>query len=135
MTQLVSESRIFGTLPQGNILEISFRGTHECSHGGEMNRYIREKLEEHAPAAIVFNLLDYQYVWGNDVGVLFWASIVHRNPKEIRPVCILATGTTYTSLYNLSKDSKLIDVFKIEFASTEELALERLRERLGNRSV
>ena len=53
MSQLVSESRILGTSPQGDVLEISFRGTHERSHGGKMNEYIHEKLKEHAPAAIV----------------------------------------------------------------------------------
>ena len=66
---------------------------------------------------------------------LISASIDHRKTKEIRPVCIVATGTTYTCLYNLVKSLHLIDTLKIEFVSTVELALQRLKERIGARAL
>jgi len=132
MSELGCESRILGPSSQGKILEIAFRGTHELRHGWEMDHYIRKKLADHRPAAIVFNLLDYQYVFGNDVTGLFTASI-DRDAKgfQMRPVCIVATGTTYTSLYNLFKSAKIIDALGIEFVSTVESALQRLTEKLG----
>jgi len=132
MSELGCESRILAKSSQGKVLEITFYGTHECSHGGEMDRYIRERLAEHSPAAIIFNLLNYQYVFGNDVTGLFTASI-DRDAKgfQIRPVCIVATGTTYTSLYSFFKSAKLIDALGIEFVSTVESALQWLREIRG----
>jgi hypothetical protein len=65
MSELGCESRILGPSSQGKTLEIAFHGTHELEHGGEMNRYIQEKVAEHNPAGIIFNLLDYRYVSGN----------------------------------------------------------------------
>ena len=135
MSQLVSESRVIGT-PIGDVLEITFRGIHEWTHGSEMNRYIEKKLAEARPAAILFNLLDYEYVFGNDVTGLFTASFDREEEKlQIRPVCIVATGTTHRSLYNFFKSAHLLDTLKIEFATSVEHGLQCLRERLSENSV
>jgi len=140
MGELVRGSRILGTSPKGKVLEITFRGTHEWTHGREMNEYIKENLAEHNPAAVVFNLLEYQYAFGDDVTGLFRASVdllelKTPDARNFRPVCIIARGTTYASLYDYFKSSRILDAFRIDFVSTLESALERLRERTGEMSL
>ncbi len=135
MGQLVSESEIIGT-PRGDVLEITFRGIHESGHGREMNRYIEAKLAETRPVGILFNLLDYEYVFGNDVTGLFTSSFDRSGKKlRIRPICIVATGKTHRSLYESFKSSRLLDALRIEFTSGVEPGLQRLRERLAENSV
>ena len=90
-----------------------------------MHRYVERMISENRPAAIVFNLLDYRYVFGNDVTALFTAAY-DREAKKIRPVYIAATGTTYTSLCNLFKTSKIQQAFGTEFVESVEDALQRL---------
>ena len=131
MGELVCEWRILETLASGSVLEVTFRGVHDSNHGGEMDRHVSEKIKRDPPAAILFNLLDYEYEFGDDVTALFSSSLV-REPRglRLRPVCIVAAETTHTSLCNFFKSVKLLDACKIEFMSTVESALVRLRERL-----
>lgn len=136
MSRLSCDSRVIAT-PAGNVLEITFRGIHEWSHGGEMDRYVEDKLTETRPAAVLFNLLDYEYVSGNDVTALFSASFDRDGKKgaRIRPVCIVATGTTHRSLYSFFEDTQLLDAFAIEFASSEAPGLQHLKARLEKEAV
>jgi len=125
MSHLIAESRVFQLPRLGTVVEISFRGTHEWTHGSEMHLYVEKMISENRPAAIVFNLLDYRYVFGNDVTALFTAAY-DPEAKKIRPVYIAATGTTYTSLCNLFKTSKIQQAFGTEFVESVEDALQRL---------
>jgi hypothetical protein len=130
VSQLESYSRIVQS-PEGVILEISFRGIHEWTHGAEMNRYMEAQVTEVEPVAVLFNLLDYEYVAGNDVTALFTASF-YRWEKgfPVRPVCIAATGTTHRSLYQFFESTQVRDAFGIDFVPSVELGLLCLKERL-----
>ena len=130
MSQLECDSKVYGASPQGQILEIIFRGTHEWTHGREMLRYVEKMLAECPATGFIINLLDYEYVGGH-LGAPLIAVAYDRDTKRVCPVCVVMTGATYTSLYRYLKITKLIDVLRVEFASTVESALQRLRERLG----
>lgn len=125
MSYLVAESQVLQISPLGTVVEISFRGTHEWTHGNEMHRYVEKVVSERRPAAIVFNLLDYRYVFGNDVTALFTAAY-DQDAKKLRPVYIAATGTTYTSLYNLFETGRIQESLGIEFVDSVEEAVQRL---------
>lgn len=125
MSYLVAESRVFQIPRLGAVVEISFRGTHEWTHGSEMHRYVEKMISENRPAAIVFNLLDYRYVFGNDVIALFTAAY-DREAKKIRPVYIAANGTTCTSLHNLFKTARIQEAFRTEFVHSVEDGVQRL---------
>jgi hypothetical protein len=128
VSHLVAESRVFQILRLGTVVEIRFRGTHEWTHGNEMHRYVEKIVSENGPAAIVFNLLDYRYVFGNDVAA-FVTAAYDREAKRICPVHIAAAGTTYTSLLNLFKISRIQQAFSIEFVESVEAAVQRLAGR------
>src|SRR5262245_57345272 len=135
MSQLVSESRIVETV-KGDVLEITFHGIHQWTHENEMNRYIEGKIAETLPAAILFNLLDYEYAFGNDVTGLFTASFYTTDgPRRIRPVCIVATRTTHKSLYKLFKSAHLLGVLDIGFAPSLEQGLQYVTARLSQKST
>jgi len=128
MSHLIAESRVFQISRLGTVVEISFRGTHEWTHAREMHCYVEKMVSENRPAAIVFNLLDHRYVFGNDVTAFFTAAY-DREAEKIRPVYIAANGTTYTSLYNLFKTSRIQEAFGTEFVESAEDALQRLAGR------
>ncbi len=98
-----------------------------------MHRYVEEAISKNHPSAIVFNLLDYQYVFGNDVTTLFTAAY-DRNAKKLRPVYIAATGTTYKSLRNLFNSGRIQEAFRVEFVDSIEDAVRRLGDE-GDDSV
>lgn len=136
MSELLAESKTIEIAAQGEVLELVFRGKHEWTHGCEMERHLQDALAGRTVAAILFNLLEYEYVFGNDVTALFTAAWDRTGvTTTIRPVCITATGITHSSLYELFKQGKLIEGFRIEFADTVATGLLKLRTRLAERAV
>ena len=132
VSELLAEARVVETVSQGDILEVVFRGTHEWTHGHAMKRCVDEVIAVKAIAAILFNLLEYRYVAGNDVTVLYTLALDRTTPTlKIRPICIAATGTTYESLYGWFKSAKIIDACRVDFADSVATGLRRLRARLG----
>ncbi len=128
MSELICESRILEAFPAGDILEIAFRGIHEWTHGREMSRFIKQTIGDSSPAAVVINLLDYEYRFGDDVSGLFEA-FIDRKRNVLRPSCIAATGLTHESMYPFFARSRIFEAFQVQFVSSVEEALERLRER------
>ena len=131
MGQLQCDWKVYDAVPQEQILEIIFCGVHEWTHGREMQRHVEKILAEHEAAGIVLNFLNYEYVFGNDVGASVITAAYDLDSKKPRPACIVATGTTYQSLYQLFKIAKLIEALEIEFLHTVDSGLQRLRSRLG----
>jgi hypothetical protein len=134
MSELLAEARVLETVAQGVILEVIFRGSHEWTHGNAMQRCVDEALAvKGAIAGILFNLLEYRYVAGNDVTVLYIAALDRTTPVlRIRPVCIVATGKTRDSLYAWFTGAKIIHACKVDFADTVATGLKRLRAHLGD---
>jgi hypothetical protein len=108
------------------LLEIVCRGVHEWEHGNQIADYIRERIDAERPVAIVLNLLEYDYEFGNDMVGLFFAW-VHGAGEQIRPVCIAAQGRTRESLEALFRASGELP-FEIVFASSPQAAVAGLRE-------
>ena len=134
MGQLECDCKVHDAVPQEQILEIIFRGAHQSTHGREMPSYVKKMLAEHGAAGIVLNFLDYEYVFGNDVGASVITAAYDLDTKKLRPACIIAMGVTYQSLYGLFKTAKLIAALEVEFLHTVDSGLQRLRSRLGKQA-
>jgi hypothetical protein len=134
MGTLNREWGILETCAAGEILEVSFRGEHDWTHGKEMEECLSSALAD-CPGAVafVFNLLEYRYVFGNDVSC-FLTAAYDRTRKRKRPVAVIATGTTHCSLRNLYESGKLLTVFPIEFFSTVADGLEFVKAHLDGDS-
>ncbi len=134
MSELVSGSRILDRSVKGDIVEITFRGTHEWTHRGLMAQFIQDTLSTCPVTGVVINLLEYHYLYGDDVSGLFEASL-DRTGKKPRPCSIVARGETHKSLYDFFKSSMMLDVLQLYFASSVDEALQELRHRLGHGST
>lgn len=134
MGTLRSDWRILEESPVGEILEVSFSGEHEWTHGQQMEQCLSSVLMECTEAvAFVFNLLEYRYVFGNDV-TCFITAAYDRAQSRNRPVAVIATGVTRESLRNLYESGKLLTVFPIEFFSTVDDGLEFVKGHLEGNS-
>jgi hypothetical protein len=134
MSQLQCEFKVLEDLPAGEIVEFIFKGKHESTHGREMGKYICDTLVSRAVAAIVVNLLDYEYRFGNDIGQLCVACF-DQTRKVQRSGRIVATGKTHKSLHSLLEVTNLLNLLDLRFASSVDEALKDLRERLRNKSA
>jgi hypothetical protein len=113
-------------------LEVSFNGAHEWVHGRQMATAVRDAIAAHSPtAAVVINLLGYNYQAGDDISGLFEAFIDH-NRRAPRPACIVATGTTYASMRAFFASARLLDAFQLEFVTSLEDAVAWLRQEPGS---
>ena len=135
VTELHSESRVIESVARGDILVVTFHGVHEWAHGREMDRVFKDAVAGRRVAAILFNLLEYEYVGGNDVDCLVYGGGGPGGEpgNRIRPVCIVASGRTRSSLHGFFRDSQILDVFRIDFADTVEDGLLRVRTRIAER--
>jgi len=133
VSKLLAESRIIETVARGGVLEVTFRGVHKSGTSGrEMERLFQDAVAGKTVAAILFNLLEYDCVAGRDVYFLFtapWSGTA--TETRIRPVCIVASSRTRSSLFGFCSDAHFLEVFPIEFADTVEMGLLRLRTRLA----
>ena len=129
MSTLECGSSIIETTAAGPVLEVAFRGLHDWEHGRKMDAYIRERVDAEMPAAIVINLLEYDYEFGNDLAGLFAASM-YRRPPPLRPVCMAAQGRTLRCLKSLFRGSRLELVFEVSFAESRETAVADVRRQL-----
>ena len=88
------------TASGARILEIVFVGKHEHIDSHGMGTYLEEQIDLNMPAAVVLNLIDFKYSWGNDMGNLF-------GPLLLKPFCIIAEGVTARSLQSLLGPTRL----------------------------
>jgi hypothetical protein len=121
MRTLECSSSILETNAAGPVLEVAFRGLHDWEHGRTMDAYIRERVDAELPAAIVINLLEYDYEFGNDLAGLF-AAWLHPSGR-VRPVCIAAHGRTLRCLKSLFQGAGVILPFPVRFAESRGAAL------------
>lgn len=81
-----------------------FSGTHDYTHGRQMDEYMKSMVR--APAdGVIIDLLDYEYVYGNDVTVLFMAGFDQQS-QALGAVCVVAVGATRAGLESLLAATK-----------------------------
>lgn len=94
---MTSAWEVLKTQHGDSVLQATFTGQHHCTHGGQMLEFMKSIPIQKPVSAIVVNLLDHDYEFGNDVAGLFLVGFERAN-RRMRPVCILAQGLTRASL-------------------------------------
>lgn len=130
MNDLLIRSAMLEGAPQGEILHVSCHGVHDWTHGPRIGDYIQDALAGSPVAAVVIDLLEYEYVFGNDLAALFVA-FYDKSSKTLRPSCIVATGKTRTAIEALFRAGHMLSVVDLTFVSTVEEALGDLRLKLA----
>jgi hypothetical protein len=78
--------------------------------GEEMRKAIRAALAEYGPAALVIDLCDFEYRFGDWIGS---APLTALRPLGRGRVCVLTTGATSAALHSLWEFSKLSQVIPL----------------------
>ena len=115
MNDLVLRSAILEGAPGGEILHVSCHGVHDWTHGPRIAEYAQRLLATNAVAAVIINLLEYEYVFGNDLAALF-VTFYDKNAKTLRPSCIVATGKTRTAIESLFREGNMLSCLDLTFA-------------------
>lgn len=118
---------------QGRLLEICFEGT--CppgslgnEHARKMIDFARKMIEKEKPSAVLYNLRQLSYVWGDSIAGLA-RPLVDSEQKTILPACIYAEGGTAAALQGLLP---ALVFYEVELFQDRDAAIERLQARLGN---
>jgi len=132
-SNLSCETTVLEKRTEGIILEIRFNGVHHWKHGNEMLDYIQEAIETHNPAAIVINLLEYEYIFGNDIFAPIFFALHDQKQGSIRPCSVVAVGHTAKSLESLIDASNIRTLGKINIKILKniEAAQEEIRRHLS----
>jgi hypothetical protein len=117
---------------QGRVLEITFEGTYPPGALGneparKMIDFARKMIVAEKPGAVLYNLRQLNYVWGDAV-VGLARPLVDSERKTILPACIYAEGGAAAALQALLPT---FVVYEVELFQDRDAAIERLHERLG----
>ena len=85
----------------GAVLAVAFAGKYPAGSGGnqcaaEMVSYLRSALTTTDAAAILFDLRNLEYTWGDAIGGLAW--VLQKQAGVFRPSAIVANGLTARAL-------------------------------------
>jgi hypothetical protein len=128
MGELKSNWSLLQEPGRASALRFTFQGEHDSSHGNRMIDSMTSILKAQSPSMIVFDLLDYDYVFGNDV-VGFFMVAIDQELNRLRPVCLLAQGRTSTSLQNLFPSGQIDTMIDVTFVETNDEAARWLQEK------
>ena len=127
----VSSSACWET-EHGRLLEICFEGTYPPGslgnqHAQKMIDFARKAIEEEKPRAVLYNLLQLDYVWGDTI-VGLARPLVSSQQKTLLPACIYAEGRTAAAIRGLLP---VFADYEVELFQDRDAAIERLQERLA----
>lgn len=118
---------------RGVILEITFaghlgEGSRDNLDANEMKAYVTAVVENDRPIAIVFNLTDLRYDFGDAIGGIAVPLILKR--KSAIPACFVANGETARALQWFFGKNMIFGVAGFKLFSDHEQGLAFLRERI-----
>jgi len=115
--------------PRGTILEIKFIGIHDHSwpHGKEIYDFLETVVDKYKPDAVLFDYLQYQYSYGNELGATILIPIMDFKQKSLRPCAIIAEGPTKNSIQSLIDEGITQKVFNLVVLTDKAEALEHLK--------
>lgn len=134
---LSSQTRILEKTGAGSIILIAFSGDYPPGSAGnetaqQMKTDVINAVAEFSPMAVVFDLSELKYVWGDAITGIFLA--LRRSSRDFLLSAVVARGETRKALMDLLSQSRLLSVFNIDFFDGLDQALRHLNERLSKAS-
>ena len=120
---------------EGRIVEISFSGTYPPGsfgneHAARMMELAKGMIARDPPRAVLFNLRDLNYVWGDAICSLAWA-IADSERRTFLPACVYAQGRTASALVALFEKGWLFEFAGMKLFRDRAEAESYLRTRLA----
>jgi hypothetical protein len=131
---VLCESRSLLKTERGPIWEIAFAGrfgdgSQGNSDADEMMAYVTRVVKNDRPAAVLFNLSNLAYEFGDAIGGIAFPLIV--KGKSVTPACFVANGTTAQALQWLFQKNTIFCLARFKLFSDREQAVAFLRERIN----
>jgi hypothetical protein len=137
MSDLHCNSEIISDTAQGSILCISFSGYYPPGSQGTptaeaMRAYTTSERTKHRPAAVLYDLTDLDYVWGDGIisQLLFpmWREDKQRGVEC--PACFVAQGSTREAVQNLLDCCGVLRFINTKVVESKPAAIEHLQTAL-----
>jgi len=114
---LLIQTRILEETDRGTIQEIAFKGIHDhlWPAGWRIQEFIKEEVRKVMPDACLFDFLEYEYEFGNEIAGPIMAPMLAHGAPPFAPIAIVAQGNTARSLKSLFVGCNLGKVAEIEF--------------------
>jgi hypothetical protein len=129
---LRSRTRLLDSTENGPIVLVSFSGDYPHGSAGDkialkMKAVVRAAVKKFHPSAVVFDLSELNYRWGDAISGIFWALL--RDERELLPSCIVAADPTRRGLMRLLTASRAPILFNTKFTSGIDEAVAHLANR------
>jgi hypothetical protein len=130
---LRSSAKLLDKSAAGSIVLISFSGDYPPGSEGngmaqKMKEVVTAAVKKYRPTAVVFDLSELHYRWGDAISGVFWALL--QDDQEMLPSCVIAADPTRKGLMRLITASRAPILFNTKFTADLDEALAHLASRL-----
>ena len=134
MINLQSQSCVLVKTERGSIIQISFSGDYPPGSAANdvaraMETAVTKALREFAPVAVIFDLSNLRYVWGDAICTIFMPLRKRTRDFDFLPSCVVAQGETRKALTRLMAPNCVPGIAKSMLFPEIEQALEHLIKR------
>jgi len=131
---VICESRPLLKTQRGLIVEIAFAGHFgDGSQGNldanEMKAHVEKVVKNDRPIAVLFNLTNLHYEFGDAIGAIAVPLIIEK--KSWIPACFVASGKTAQALQWFFNKNMIFSVAGFKMFPDHEQGLAFLRESIG----
>jgi hypothetical protein len=134
---LSSHTRILEKTEAGSIILIASYGDYPPGSVGneaaqQMKTDVTNAVAEFSPVAVVFDLSELKYVWGDAIAGIFWA--LRRSSHDFLLSAVVARGETRKALMDLLTQTRVLNIFHTDFFDGIDQALGYLDKLLSKKS-
>jgi hypothetical protein len=99
-----------------------------------MKAYTAEVVKRERPIAVLFNLTELRYKWGDAIGGIAFP-LLDRERSSFTPACVVAKGKTAQALQWFFQDRVIFGLAGFKLFTEAEQGLEFLQKQLGLQSA
>ena len=123
--------KVLATTPKGPIVEVSFSGEDDVSRGQKVGAYLDRILDEHQPAAVLFDFIECRQFFDADMGSIIPAFFDKVRDRK-RPCALMARGRTARSVQALLELTTLNTTFDVRHFEDRDSAVAYLLDSVSS---
>ena len=121
----------------GPIVKVIFRGKYPPGgqgnpHAAMMFEYLRQVVSKENPAAVLIDLTELKYTFGNSIGgIAYTLGSEKKDGLSIIPACVVAKGETAKALSWFFEDGQILKfIYHMELFTSNKKGIEFLEKKL-----
>jgi len=133
--EISCDSRRLLETDRGLVVEVVFRGRYLLGSEGnpqayQMKAFTSEVVSREHPIAVLFNMTDLRYQWGDAIGSIAFP-LLNVGTNSFKPACVVAKGRTARALEWFFTDRAIFGIAGFKLFSDSEQALRFLKNRIA----